>query len=164
MPPATPAELLSMFEAAFAAVPPVRGDAVSRCTRPVCAECDGLRADFGGHSWRSLSPEVVDAHVPCELPLLSPVAFHSFLPAFVRRAIERLVSAEGWATADPEHQDTDALDDVLWNLSEIEPAYLSQFAPAEREAVCELLRWVWTHMRLAESAAMARKAAAIFCT
>jgi len=54
-----------------------------------CDECEELQKSLRGHSWTDLTDETFEAQFG-GLPLLSPEAFRSFLPAWLVRSLNHL--------------------------------------------------------------------------
>jgi hypothetical protein len=52
-----------------------------------CLECDEIRRDFDGQSWRTLDENVLRRHASSALSLFSAEAKRYFLPAWLIRAI-----------------------------------------------------------------------------
>lgn len=52
-----------------------------------CDECRGLAKALRNRKWYEVPPEIVDANHD-KLPLLSPIAFRYFLPAYMLRSLD----------------------------------------------------------------------------
>jgi hypothetical protein len=52
-----------------------------------CTECDGIRLSFAGQSPFALPATVIENHFD-SLPMLSPAAFHHFVPAYLAYAVD----------------------------------------------------------------------------
>jgi hypothetical protein len=52
-----------------------------------CADCDALARAFAGVGWRKMPDGLIEAYAS-KLPLLSPEAFHYFLPAYLLYALD----------------------------------------------------------------------------
>jgi hypothetical protein len=86
-----PQTTLELIEAAFADVPYPGDDHI--VDHQDCPECDDVRDFFRGKSWRELKfPELHAFHG--SLPLLTPEAFHYFLPGYM------LAATMNWEQAD----------------------------------------------------------------
>jgi hypothetical protein len=53
-----------------------------------CEECAEVATTFARRTWPEIAAEAIDTHFH-SLPLLSPVAFRQFLPAYMVRGLER---------------------------------------------------------------------------
>jgi len=51
-----------------------------------CEECERLSVDFRSVAWHDLPEELIEKHYS-QLPLLSPVAFAYYVPAYLRFAV-----------------------------------------------------------------------------
>ena len=71
--------LIAAIDEAFASIPlPV---SITECD-PDCPECNDLTAEFQGRRWQELDDARIEANY--SLSLLTPRAFHYFLPAYLR--------------------------------------------------------------------------------
>lgn len=81
---ATAGDLMQRIVEAFTQTP-YPGD--GRIALHQCEECEGIRQDFRGQSPTTLRRDVIEHHFD-SLPMLSPDAFHYFIPAYMRYAID----------------------------------------------------------------------------
>lgn len=75
-----------MIGRAFADVPRP-GERPLQITPHACPECDEVAENLAKHTVKSLPPNLIDHHSTA-LPLLSPEAFHYWLPAWMIRALD----------------------------------------------------------------------------
>jgi hypothetical protein len=121
-----------LIESAFAEVPYPGDDNIA--DHQDCLECDDVRAFFRGKSWRDLKlPEL--RGLP--LPLLTPEAFHYFLPGYM------LACLDDWKLADTIPYGVIAIggyrDDAL-KLKKEAQEKRKKFTPLQREAIAAWLR------------------------
>jgi hypothetical protein len=72
-----------------------------------CEECDAVRKAFSGQIPFSLPSDVLEYHHDA-LPLMSPEAFHHFLPAYLTYSVNRptsLVAQSAWFSLSPPELD-----------------------------------------------------------
>ena len=97
-----------------------------------CGECDEIRAAFARQAPFELPTDVIEYHHD-SLPMLSPTAFHHFLPAYLVRALDApdsTVALFTWLSLSP-----DALD----------PFYQSRydlFSQAEKAVVSHVVEFL----------------------
>ncbi|XZG69536.1 hypothetical protein ACTSKR_12870 [Chitinibacteraceae bacterium HSL-7] len=77
--------LEEVLKALYLAFPPRVVEGV--ITPHECEECAAMRRALAGHTWHELPSAFAQAYAD-SLPLLSPDAFHAFLPVWLRAAIE----------------------------------------------------------------------------
>lgn len=53
-----------------------------------CDECREVEADFSGKDWKTIESEVLEENQG-NMSLMSPKAFHYFLPAYLMRALDK---------------------------------------------------------------------------
>ncbi|MBW3635626.1 MAG: hypothetical protein KY445_04050 [Armatimonadetes bacterium] len=92
-----------------------------------CLECDRVRADFRGQSPTTLEKDVIEWHHD-SLPLLSPKAYHFFLPAYLFQAL------------DDAHSGVTEM--LLYSLDSTEKKRLKLFNKDQKEAIRSFLNWL----------------------
>ncbi len=55
-----------------------------------CDECFRVRNTFLNKNWKKITPKILEENYD-KLPLFSPEAFHSFLPAYLAHSLENFV-------------------------------------------------------------------------
>jgi hypothetical protein len=121
-----------LIEAAFADVPYPGDDNIA--DHQDCLECDDVRAFFCSKSWRDLKfPELRDF----PLPLLTPAAFHYFLPGYMLACLDDWTMADtipyGIITIGSYH-------DEAWNVKDEARENQKIFTAKQREAIAAWLR------------------------
>jgi len=72
-----------------------------------CEECEGIRNTFARKAPFALTGDLIEQHFD-SLPMLSPVAYHLFLPAYLAYAVEHpasLVTEFVWYSLSPRELD-----------------------------------------------------------
>lgn len=75
-------QMIQKIEEGFSGVVPPAKDNITSC---ICDECKAVQAVFAnklGDGWRDIDETSIEEHFNC-LPILSPEAFHYFLPAYL---------------------------------------------------------------------------------
>jgi uncharacterized protein DUF6714 len=97
-----------------------------------CRECDGIRSSFAEQAPFALPGDLIEHHFD-SLPMLSPAAFHHFLPAYFAYAVESpnsLVAMFVWFSLSPED-----LDDFYLER-------FGRFSELERAAIREVVEFL----------------------
>lgn len=136
-PPAVPPALLDEIEAAFprAAPPPAVVDQPAHCSG-----CRSLTAVLRGQPWREVPPRDLDATVDANA-MLTPEAFAYYVPAYIRRSVERF--------CEPGLGVTDAVTFVVQSLADPrltdDPWWherATKFSSAQHRVIASYLSWV----------------------
>jgi hypothetical protein len=90
-----------------------------------CEECLMLRAELSGKSWEELSGEFLREN-DCCLPLLTPAAYHKFLPAWLNHGLSNPEGGPGTM--------------ALINMSSTAPSDL--FTAEQRRALVEAAEFI----------------------
>ncbi|MCE0523691.1 MAG: hypothetical protein LV480_12360 [Methylacidiphilales bacterium] len=121
-----------LIEEAFADVPYPGDDNIA--DHQDCLECDDIRAFFRGRSWRELKfPELRSF----PLPLLTPDAFHYFLPGYM------LACLDDWKMADTIPCGVMTIGGYRNDASTVKKEAREKrkkFTPSQREAIAAWLR------------------------
>lgn len=67
---------------------------LDQITSHECPECDEIAAFFGGRPWSDFVDVDALRYNECALALFAPVAFHYYLPAFIRATLDDPVRAD----------------------------------------------------------------------
>ena len=97
-----------------------------------CGECDKIREAFARKVPFALADSVIEHHQD-SLPLLSPAAFHHFLPAYLVYAIDHpdsVVAQFAWFSLSPDE------------LDEFYVERFGRFSESERSAVREVVEFI----------------------
>ena len=156
-----PSQLQKLRNAIRSAFPP--GRFLGEATECDCDECRYIADELRDRQWDELTNDFLD--FTCgPTPLLSPVAFHTFLPAYMQRALDRPIDDDNnvaeWTTyslspiALDERARKGNMSDLVSRVSLMTPEqilvirdflkYVGNNSERLRDAAEQALRLVWT--------------------